>query len=106
MVQDDIGDEEMYVEDTEDGQKVFGLNAEDQYDHIFRVLQEYGYTEEQLASMEGVVEFITGDNRGRVLGQVFDLDASTGHRVPAKTEQCKKKGLLRLLFLKYLVFWE
>ena len=33
--------------------------------------------------MEGVVEFITGDNRGRVLGQVFDLDASTGHQVPA-----------------------
>ena len=62
MVQDDIGDEEIYVEDTENCQKVFGLNAEDQYDHIFRVLQEYGYTEEQLASMEEIVEFVTGDN--------------------------------------------
>ena len=62
MVQDDIGDEETYVEDTEDGEKIFGLNAEDQYDHIFRVLQEYGYTEEQLESMEDIVEFITGDN--------------------------------------------
>ena len=59
MAQDDVGDEEMYVENAEDGQKVFGLNAEDQRDHIFRALQEYGCTEEQLASMEGVVEFIT-----------------------------------------------
>ena len=58
----DVGDEETYVEDAESRQKVFGLNAEDQYDHIFRVLQEYGYTEEQLASMEEIVEFVTGDN--------------------------------------------
>ena len=62
MVQDDISDEEKYVEDTVDDQKVFGLNAEDQYDHIFRVLEEYGYTDEQLASMEKIVKFITGDN--------------------------------------------
>ena len=36
MVLDDIGDDERYVEDIEDAQKVFGLSAEDQYDHSFQ----------------------------------------------------------------------
>lgn len=61
-VQDDVTDETEFTAEVRNDEKYFGLSAEDLYDEIYATLLDYGFSEEQLANMEDIVEFFTADN--------------------------------------------